>query len=276
MISGQNSVPVVLAIGGHDPSGGAGIQADIEAVAANGAHAVTLVTCLTLQDSCNVWELHPTSTELLTAQAELLLADTQVTAIKIGLLGSSEMVEAVAAILRKLPTVPCVLDPVLAAGGGNDLAGSTLVDSIQRELLPLCRLLTPNTHEAIRLSGLRDDSEPQACAEKLLSAGCDAVLTTGTHDLQTADKVIHRLFQPAEPAFISEWPRLPGEYHGSGCTLASAIAAGLAAGTSLRQAVEQGLDFTWQSLNTAFSSGRCQATPERLYQLGPRSGGRHG
>ena len=276
MISRQNSAPVVLAIGGHDPSGGAGIQADIEAVAANGAHAVTLVTCLTLQDSCNVKALHPLQPELITGQAELLLADSQVTAVKIGLLGSSEMVAAVAGILRKLPTVPCVIDPVLAAGGGNELAGSKLVECIRTELLPLCTLLTPNTPEAIRLSGLATDAEPQACAENLLSTGCKAVLTTGTHDPTTADKVIHRLFRPAEPVFNSEWPRLPGEYHGSGCTLASAIAAGLAKGTPLRRAVELGLDYTWQSLNTAFRSGRCQATPERLYPLGPRRGDRHG
>lgn len=268
--------PLVLAVGGHDPSGGAGIQADIEALAANGAHAVTLVTCLTLQDSCDVRELHPLSPGLLTEQAELLLADSQVAAVKIGLLGSSEMVAAVAGILRKLPTVPCVLDPVLAAGGGNELAGSKLVEGIRRDLLPLCNLLTPNTTEAIRLSGLAADAEPQACAERLLTAGCEAVLTTGTHDQQTSDKVIHRLFHSAEPVFNSEWPRLPGEYHGSGCTLASAIAAGLAAGTPLQRAVELGLDYTWQSLNAAFNSGRCQATPERLYPLGPRQAGRHG
>ena len=150
------------------------------------------------------------------------------------------------------------------------------MESIRTELLPLCNLLTPNTPEAIRLSGLSADAEPQACAERLLTAGCEAVLTTGTHDSTSADKVIHRLFRPAEPPFSSEWPRLPGEYHGSGCTLASAIAAGLAAGTPLQQAVERGLEYTWQSLNTAFRSGRCQATPERLYRMGPRQGERDG
>jgi hydroxymethylpyrimidine/phosphomethylpyrimidine kinase len=276
MISQQNSLPVVLAIGGHDPSGGAGIQADIEAAAANGAHTVTLVTCLTLQDSCNVREVHPVAPELLRDQAELLLADSPVAAIKIGLLGSPQIASTVARLLRDLPHIPIVLDPVLAAGGGNDLAGSELLTCVRRELLPLCHLLTPNIPEAIRLSGLAPNTSPEACAERLLSAGCEAVLTTGTHDPDSADKVTHRLFQLRQPVISSDWPRLPGEYHGSGCTLAAAIAACLAGGAPLQQAVEQGLDYTWQSLRHSFLSGRCQATPDRLHRLGRGQGGPHG
>ncbi len=275
MISRQNSLPIVLAIGGHDPSGGAGIQADIEAVACNGAHALTLVTCLTLQDSCNVREVHPVAPDLLREQAQLLLADSPVAAIKIGLLGSPQIAVTVAGLLRELPDIPCVFDPVLAAGGGHDLAGSELLACVRQELLPLCHLLTPNIPEAVRLSGLTADASPEACAERLLSAGCGAVLITGTHDADSGERVIHRLFRPQQAVVSSEWPRLPGEYHGSGCTLAAAIAAGLAAGSPLQQATEQGLDYTWQSLRRGFRSGRCQQTPDRLHRLGRGEGGPH-
>lgn len=275
MISQQNSPPVVLAIGGHDPSGGAGIQADIEAVAASGGHAVSLVTCLTTQDSCNVREVHPVAPEQLRQQAELLLADSPVAAIKVGLLGSPQIAATLAQLLRDLPDIPLVLDPVLAAGGGSELAGSQLLACVREELLPLCHLLTPNIPEAIRLSGLQADATPEACAEKLLATGCEAVLTTGTHDASSDNLVTHRLFRPQQPTVSSDWPRLPGEYHGSGCTLAAAIAAGLAAGTPLHQAVEQGLDYTWQSLRHGFQSGRCQATPDRLHRLGRARGEPH-
>ena len=267
MISQQKSLPVVLAIGGHDPSGGAGIQADIEAVAANGAHAVSLVTCLTTQDSCNVRELHPVAPEQLMRQAELLLADSPVAAIKVGLLGSPQIAKTLAQLLRQLPEIPLVLDPVLAAGGGSELAGAQLLDRVRDELLPLCHLLTPNIPEAIRLSGLETDTTPQACGDKLLATGCEAVLITGTHDESSQNRVIHHLFRPQQQPFSSDWPRLPGEYHGSGCTLAAAIAAGLAGGEPLQQAVEQGLEYTWQSLHQGFQSGRCQATPDRLHRL---------
>jgi hydroxymethylpyrimidine/phosphomethylpyrimidine kinase len=268
MISQQNSVPVLLTIGGHDPSGGAGIQADIEAAAANGVHAVSLVTCLTLQDSCNVRELHPVAPELLANQLKLLLADSQVAAIKIGLLGSALTASTLARLLHDLPDEPIVLDPVLAAGGGSDLAGPELLACLRQELLPLCHLLTPNTPEAIRLSGLEADAPPEACAAVLLSAGCEAVLITGTHDTRSEDRVTHHLFQPQQPVMCSEWPRLPGEFHGSGCTLAAAVAAGLAKGVPLQTAVESGLEYTWQSLNSGFHSGRCQTTPDRFHHLG--------
>jgi hydroxymethylpyrimidine/phosphomethylpyrimidine kinase len=274
MCSESNSLPVVLAIGGHDPSGGAGIQADIEALAANGAHAVTLITCLTLQDSCNIHELHPVKPELLHRQAELLLADTTPSAIKIGLLGNADIASVVAGLLRNQPNIPVILDPILAAGGGADLAASDLLRTLREELLPRCDLITPNIPEAIRLSGLETEAALQACARHLLKLGPRAVLITGTHDPQAADEINHHLFSAEDKIKTTRNPRLPGEYHGSGCTLAAAITAYLARGLSLEQAVNRGLDFTWQSLRHAFHSGRCQATPDRLFHLFRLSGNR--
>ncbi len=261
------SRPVVLAIGGHDPSGGAGLQADIEAVAAQGVHALTLITCLTEQDSCNVQALHPIAPELLSRQAALLQADSPLDAIKIGLLGSRETSEAVTDLIRAHPAIPVILDPVLAAGGGSDLAGEELLLSLRGSLLPLCDLITPNIPEAIRLSGLESDASPQDCADQLLALGAKAVLITGTHDSAAADTITHRLFRPGMAPLSSSWQRLPGEYHGSGCTLTSAIAARLALGEPLEKAVQQALEFSWQALRHAFRSGRCQATPNRMFQL---------
>ncbi len=262
-----NSPPLVLAIGGHDPSGGAGIQADIESLAANRAHALTLITCLTLQDSCNVQALRPVEPDLLRGQAELLLEDSPVAAIKIGLLGSLEIAEAVAELLQAHPGIPVVLDPVLAAGGGSDLAEAALLQCIRDQLLPRCDLVTPNIPEALRLSGLDGEAAPARCAEALQASGAKAVLITGTHDPQQAAEISHRLYRPGAPELILPSSRLPGEFHGSGCTLAAAIAARLAWGEPIGLAVEKALDYTWQTLRSAFRSGRCQATPDRLYPL---------
>lgn len=263
-----HSPPVVLAIGGQDPSGGAGIQADIEAVAANGAHAATLVTCLTVQNSCDVYRLHPVAPELFTQQADRLLADIPVRAIKIGLLGSPEIAEAVSCLLQAHPRIPLVIDPVLAAGGGSELAGTELLQRLRDELLPRSELVTPNIPEALRLSGLDNDAHPDECAKPLLGLGAGAILITGTHAPGEASRITHRLYRPERPPRISQWPRLPGEYHGSGCTLAAAIAARLAGGEPLEQAVDTALAYTWHTLHRGFRNGRCQATPDRFFRIG--------
>jgi hydroxymethylpyrimidine/phosphomethylpyrimidine kinase len=264
----KDSPPVVLAIGGHDPGGGAGIQADVEAIAANGAHAATLITCLTVQDSCDVRSLHPVAPDLLARQADLLLADMRVATIKIGLLGSPEIAAAVSAILRHLPQIPVVLDPVLAAGGGSDLAEDELLERLREQLLPRSDLITPNIPEALRLSGLRGDPTLDDCAHALLKLDARAVLITGTHEPRGATRITHRLYRPEHPPRVSHWQRLPGDYHGSGCTLAAAVAARLARGEPLELAVDSALDYTWRTLQRGFRCGRCQAMPDRLFRYG--------
>jgi hydroxymethylpyrimidine/phosphomethylpyrimidine kinase len=261
------TMPLVLAIGGHDPSGGAGIQADIEAIGANGAHAVTVTTCLTIQDSCNVMGLHPVDPTLITAQAEAIFADCSVSAIKIGLLGSLGAAQAVVNLLRRHRGIPVVLDPVLSAGGGSELAGTQLLGLIRSQLLALCDLVTPNTHEARRLTHQADDGSLDASAHKLLELGAGAVLITGTHEATESSEITHRLHRQGQPVSASVWQRLAGEFHGSGCTLASAIAARLALGDALESAVQGGLEYTWLSLLHGFRSGRCQSLPDRLFSL---------
>lgn len=266
----SSSLPLVLAIGGHDPGGGAGIQADIEAIAANGAHAASAITCLTVQDSCDVRALHPVSPDIIAAQVEAVFGDCPVCAIKIGLLGSPQAAEAVIELLQNHRGLPVVLDPVLAAGGGSRLAGEELVRLIRGDLLPLCDLITPNTQEAARLCE-SDDTSLDDQAGHLLTLGAGSVLITGTHDPAGRSEITHRLYRTGTPPLTSTCQRLPGSYHGSGCTLAAAIAARLALGEALEPAVRHGLDYSWLSLVHGFRPGHCQSLPDRLFRLSRKS-----
>jgi hydroxymethylpyrimidine/phosphomethylpyrimidine kinase len=265
MESAKRYHPVVLAIGGHDPGGGAGIQADIEAIGANGCHAATALTCQTVQDSCNVSQLIPLSAETLHAQCTAVLQDCQVSAIKIGLLGSSQSAETVITILQSHPEIPSILDPVLAAGGGSDLTNQVLLNIIRKKLLPLCDLITPNTDEASRLSNCDPGAPIDHQAEILLDSVNQAVLITGTHDLSSPATVINRLYQRGKETMVSTSPRLSGEYHGSGCTLASSLAARIALGESIEDATHNALTYSWNCLKSGFRTGRCQSLPNRWH-----------
>ena len=253
---------VVLCLSGHDPSGGAGIHADIEAVAAQGCHAATVITCLTLQDTLNVRELAPVSTTLFKRQVRLINQDYTIAAIKIGLLGSPLMAATVMELLGELNReggpLPVVLDPVLAAGGGAELGRQELVAEIQ-QMLPRITLLTPNRQEARRFTGTEDISD---AANLILAAGCQAVLVTGA-DEADGDMVINQLYQQHHN---HQWryPKLTGQYHGSGCTLAASIAARLALGEPLRQALATAQDYTYQTLLQATNPGRGQSIPHRM------------
>ncbi len=254
------SRPVVLCFSGHDPSGGAGIQSDIEAITSHRCHAASIVTALTEQDSRNVKKLIPQRPEDIVSQAETLLNDFKVAAFKIGLIGDAGIAQAIAQVVRQYPTVPVVLDPVLAAGGGTELAGRQLIEVIVSELLPLTTLLTPNSDEARRLSGQTDLAD---CAHWLQQRGAEYVLITGTHE--NSELVHNRLFMPDNLHQTFNWERLPHHYHGSGCTLASAIAALLAQGLDVFTAVNEAQEFTWQSLAAAYLPGQGQHNPDRLF-----------
>ncbi|VAX07854.1 Hydroxymethylpyrimidine phosphate kinase ThiD [hydrothermal vent metagenome] len=258
----NNPPKVTLAIGGHDPCGGAGIQADIEAIAALGGHATSAITCLTVQDTLNVQQLIPVEPDLVIAQAKAVLDDLAVSTIKIGLIGSATLAQALAQLLAEHPSIPVVLDPVLAAGGGAVLADSELQRTMINHLLPRVNLLTPNSHEARHLAGTSNLDE---CAQILLHHGCKQVLITGTHE--EAPAVTNTLYSSDSASTSWEWERLPGEYHGSGCTLAAAIAALLAQGLSLTDAVRKGQEYTWQTLAHGQQPGRGQTLPSRLYRL---------
>ncbi len=252
--------PVVLSFSGHDPSGGAGIQADIETIASHQCHATSIVTVLTEQDTQNVTKLVPQHPGHIASQATILMADVPVKAIKVGLLGSPEIALAVHSIIKQHPNIPVVFDPVLAAGGGTDLANQELINAINHNLLPCTTVLTPNSEEARRLTGLSDLTECGLC---LLEKGCEYVLITGTHE--TSPEVKNQLFYDGCLYETYAWNRLPYSYHGSGCTLAAGIAALLAQGLGALDAIAEAQEYTWNALNSGFQPGKGQYIPNRLF-----------
>lgn len=263
-MSKHGKIPIILCISGHDPSGGAGIQADAEAVAGSGGHACCVVAAITEQDSCDVHRTVPQPPEQILRQSRRILEDSQVAAIKIGLMGSAETVSALAELLDQVPDIPVVLDPVLASGGGTDLTDGILLSALRRELLRKATLITPNSVEARRLASA-DLGVPE-CADRLLDLGCQQVLITGAHE--EGPEVTNRLYGRSGLLDASRWPRLPFSYHGSGCTLAASIAAHLALGEELTAAVRGAQAFTWECLRYAVQTGRCQPIPDRLFRLG--------
>ena len=254
------SRPVVLCLSGHDPSGGAGLQADIEALLAQGCHAAPAVTALTVQDTVDVSDFRVLERAWVLAQARAVIGDLPVAAVKLGMLGSTEMVDTVVEIMAQLPGVPLVCDPVLRAGGGGALGKDEVGYAIRERLLPLCHIATPNLPEARILAELPVGSAEQ-CAERLL-AHCERLLITGGHG---DEREIHnRLYLRDGSRHEFTCVRLPGSYHGSGCTLASALAGRLALGEESVSAVRSALAYTWRTLRDAEQPGRGQYVPRRL------------
>jgi hydroxymethylpyrimidine/phosphomethylpyrimidine kinase len=256
------ALPVVLAFAGHDPSGGAGLQADIETIASQGAHATTVVTALTVQDTQDVVNYTSIEPAHVTAQARAILEDMPVAVFKLGMLGSVENAEAVHGILTDYPEIPVVIDPVLASGRGTDLGGRELIEVFQELLLPVTTILTPNGPEARALAPEADTLD--ACALALLEHGADFVLVTGGHE--PAPAVINRLYGDQRLLETFRWDRLPHSYHGSGCTLAASIAAQLARGRGPLAAVRAAQDYTWRSLHHGYRPGLGQHLPNRFFQ----------
>lgn len=252
--------PCVLVLAGLDPTGGAGLQADIETLAALGAHACPVATALTVQNTHNVLASHPVDPKLIRAQVQALTKDLPIVACKIGFLGGPAQAEAIADLIA--PDWSVVLDPVLAAGGGAGLAHEDTLQVLRQSLLPKITLLTPNAPEARALSG---EIELATAARKMLDQGCQAILVTGAHEPSL--EVHNQLFIANHPPKVLDWPRLPATYHGSGCTLASACAAGLAHGKPLELAVEQAQAYTWKTLEQAFLPSDGQWIPTRIAQM---------
>lgn len=253
--------PTVLIVAGNDPSGGAGIAADIQSVTAAGAHPAPVITALTVQDTVNAHAVEPVEPALVAAQMEAVLADVSVAAVKIGLLATAGIAVAVGEVLARHPGIPVVLDPVLVAAGGARLAEDALLDVVLERLCPLTTLLTPNALEIRRLAPGREHTAARAAA--LRATGCDFVLAKGGDEADAGgNEVVNILYGPGEPTTY-RWPRLSGSFHGSGCTLASACAARIALGEPVAQAVANAQALTNQWLEHAFRPGRGQLVPLR-------------
>src|SRR5688572_3836256 len=205
--------PIVLTFAASDPTGGAGLQADVLTLAGMGCHPLSVLTALTVQDTCGVEGVYPVEPDRVRAQAEL----------------------------------------VLASGRGEPLSDDAMLEALCAELVPQSTVMTPNSIEAHRLGG----------APRLLAAGCEYVLITGTHD--PGEQVHNRLYDGGGLVREDRWPRLPGSYHGSGCTLASAIAAALANGLGVPEAVRDAQEYTWQTLAAGFRPGAGQHIPDRFF-----------
>lgn len=253
--------PSVMVFAALDPTGGAGLQADIEAIASMGGHALPVLTAIAAQDTSDVKSCNPVSAMAVIEQARSVLDDIQVDGFKVGLTGSVEIIEVIHTLLNDHADIPVVIDPICSSGAGTELTNEEQLNAMVSLLFPLSTVVTPNAVEA-RLLAPESDSL-SAAAQELMSYGCDHVLLTGTHD--SSSNVVHRLYSDKRLIQCFEYERLPGEYHGSGCTLASAVAALLAHGCEPPSAVNEALQFTHAALKQAYSLGRGQLLPDRLH-----------
>lgn len=259
--------PIALTVAGSDPSGGAGIQADLTTFTRLGVHGATAITAITVQDSRNVVDFDVLSARRVREQIEIVLADSPVQAIKLGMLGSVENVQAVATVLAAHPHIPVVLDPVMVAGGGGELATAAVVEMTRSLLLPLATVITPNLPEAARLSGTQPAGQ---FGSRLRELGARNVLITGgdnghtNRDHLQGTPIINEFHREDGHLRKFELPRQPHSYHGSGCTLAAAITAFLARGRDLEPAIIEAQGFMNHAIATGYAPGQGQHVPNRL------------
>jgi hydroxymethylpyrimidine/phosphomethylpyrimidine kinase len=240
-----------------------------------GCHPLSVVTAITVQDTAGVDSFLAIDPDWVADQARCILEDMPVAAFKMGMLGSTEIVTVVAEVVSDYPDIPLVLDPVFASGRGDEFANEEMVTAIRELLVPQSTVVTPNISELRRLA---EDDEGDAdlaeCAQHLLDNGCEYVLVTGTHDA-TAE-VVNTLYHRGGILRADTWQRLPGSYHGSGCTLASALAANLARGLEIGDAVYEAQDYTWHALAQAYRPGMGQHVPDRLFWAREAAAEAHG
>jgi hydroxymethylpyrimidine/phosphomethylpyrimidine kinase len=249
--------PRVLVIAGSDPSGGAGLQADLKVLLALDVYATSVITALTVQDTARVHEVLPVDPWFVERQLEIVLDDVGADAIKIGMLARRDTVELVARVCQsKARGIPIVLDPVLVSSSGHELLEVSGHTTLIRRLMPLCALVTPNAPEAELITGIpvREEAHLHQAADQLLMMGQSAVLITGGH--LPGDRVVDLLRTADGLERRFEAPRLPDTPHGTGCALASAIAAGLGHGYTLENAVERAHDFVQEAIARATRVGR--------------------
>ncbi len=263
MNTSKPSAPaVVLCIGGHDPST-AGIQADIETCAAFDCLALTVVSAWTTQNTAGLERVVPADADDVIHQIELLLQEFPVHALKTGLLPTPEICERLAGLFsRRLPDCPLVIDPLLRAGSGGLLIQAHMEDSFLRQLLPLATVLTPNRHEALHFGA---SEQPAEAVAQLLARGCQNVLLTDA--LADGQDIVNQLHSREDAMESFTMARFDGDYHGTGCTLATAIACGLAEGRSVPQAVREAQQFVHRAVAQAWRPGSRQHIPRRTPSL---------
>jgi hydroxymethylpyrimidine/phosphomethylpyrimidine kinase len=261
--------PVVLSFAATDPTSGAGLQADVLTLSSIGCHPASVVTAVTVQDTLGVDNVMVFDAEWVEEQARAILEDMKVAVFKLGMLGSVENIAVIAEIVSDYPEIPLVMDTVLASARGDELATEEMQQAMVDLLLPHATLITPNSLEARRLAFMNEGEEDEEnatldeAASRLLAAGCAHVLITGTHE--RTQEVVNTLYGQSGSARSWSWERLPGSYHGSGCTLTSAIAACIAHGLDIDEAVAEAQTYTWQTLKAGFRPGMGQHIPDRFF-----------
>jgi hydroxymethylpyrimidine/phosphomethylpyrimidine kinase len=259
------SWPVVLSIAGFDPSSGAGIAADLKTFAAHGCYGVAAITALTIQNTQGVTALYPTEPTVLKDTIAALLADGRVKAIKVGMLANRANAEVVSEILESNSPLPSVLDPVFHSSNGRDLADAACQEFVREQLIKRASVITPNLVEASALTGLRVENleAMKSAARKLVEMGARAVVVTGGH----LDKAIDVLCDgSALEVFMGDRVK-PENTHGTGCTFSSAIAANLALGRQLRDAVVLAKAYVTEAIRKAYVVGPGRVPLNHFYRM---------
>lgn len=259
----------VLSIAGSDSSGGAGIQADIKTIAAHRLFAETAITALTAQNTLGVTGVVAIDPVFVAEQIDVVFADIRPAAVKIGMVSSAAIIEAIADRLRAHEACNIVVDPVMVATSGARLIDEDAVQALREHLLPLADVLTPNMPEAAVLCGfpVDDDASMERAARHLVVAGQGAVLVKGGHAAESADDVL--VSAPDAPALWLRAPRIDtANTHGTGCTLSSAIACGLAQGWSIEQAARSAKDYVHGALAAGLNLGHGSGPLNHMWEYG--------
>ena len=261
------SPPKVMTFSATDPTGGAGLQADILTISSLGCHPISIATGCTVQDTVGVSKLIPNDAKLVNDQARLILADMEVEIFKIGLACSKENINVIAEIVSDYPDIPLIIDPVLSSGRGDEFTDIEARKMMIELLFPKSLLITPNSLEARQLISNDEDLSELSiieCVDRFKDMGCENILITGTHE--KTENVINTLYSSSNQIIPYHWDRLQSIYHGSGCTLTAAICAYYALGFSICDAVEEAQHFTWQTLRHGFKIGMGQLIPNRFFR----------
>tara|TARA_B100002049_G_C16077408_1_gene375702 strand:+ start:994 stop:1773 length:780 start_codon:yes stop_codon:yes gene_type:complete len=253
----RHSADTVLLFSGLDPSGAAGVSADIETINQFGVTPLPIITTLTVQNTQNVTFLEATNNSLIQAQFKSIKEDIDFKVVKIGLLGSSSQIKTIAKLLINRSDLFIVLDPIIVSSSDNELSTDSMIEAMRNDLIPLCSLLTPNLSELSSLApGLNEQSA-------VASLKCPWVLVTTSDSSEV--EIEHRLYHQSNLVSKFTYKKLPGNYHGSGCTLSSAISALIATDVSVEDSCRRALDYTYQTLLNAKKLGKMQYHPNRTY-----------
>lgn len=274
LLTSLDAPPVVLCFATCDPTGGAGLQADVLTLASMGCHPLSVAAAVAVRDTRGVGDLLALDADGVAAQARAVLEDIPVQAFKMGMVGNADNVAAAAEILSDYPDVPLVMDPALFYVEGEEEAAEEMLAALCELVLPQVMVLVASRHEVLRLAGAAaggfegdDELSDQDAVARLLALGVQYVLLTGASE--PGPQVVNVLVGPGGVVRTDAWERLPNRYLGAGATLSAALAAALAHGMEVPEAVREAQEFTWQSLAAAYRPGMGMALPDRFFWARP-------